>query len=106
MRPKGIIWGIAFLPVLACCVLAGCEEEVSRPRPTGPRSPQDQKPPEELVTTGWGRVTGRIIYPGEAPKMQPIAAMKFHADRACCLAGREFEKCEQTWLVGADGGVK
>jgi hypothetical protein len=34
-----------------------------------------------------------------------IAAMKTHQDAGVCLAGKESEKREQTWITGPGGGV-
>src|SRR5262249_52474058 len=59
----------------------------------------------ELDSKGWGKVTGKVKYDGAPPAMPEIAAIKTHADKNLCQAGADFEKREQTWIVGGDGGV-
>src|SRR5437879_4251650 len=52
-----------------------------------------------------GVIRGKVTFVGEKPKMPEIEAMKVHESSAVCLAGKPFEKVEQKWLIGDDGGV-
>jgi hypothetical protein len=52
-----------------------------------------------------GVITGRVVLQGDKPVMEEIATIKSHNDKAYCLAGQDFEKREQTWIIGPDNGV-
>src|SRR6516164_2775127 len=44
-------------------------------------------------------VKGQVTYDGDLPKGTLIEAMAKHDNKATCLAGEEFEKIDQKWIV-------
>src|SRR5437588_5246475 len=94
--------------LVVCGVLAGCGEEAGKQRRKGTKSSRSdtEKPGAsveltELASTGWGKVTGKLINP--SPPAMPVIIGS--TDKNVCERGAEFEKREQTWIVGSDGGV-
>jgi hypothetical protein len=57
--------------------------------------------PTELESTGWGELTGQVVYDGTPPPVPPLQ-MAGNADEKKCHEGAEpFEKMDQTWMVDA-----
>ena len=52
-----------------------------------------------------GVILGRVVLNGEIPAMPLIEKMATHNDHAQCLAGEEFEKIDQKWIISKDKGV-
>jgi hypothetical protein len=101
------------VPVLAVLTLAGCgggDKKTTTPSDkkakTGDGDGKEKKAAAAMIKPGDGKLTGRVVYDGEAPKMLFIAEMDKHNDaKACCLKGSEKEKNDQTWIIGKDKGV-
>jgi hypothetical protein len=52
-----------------------------------------------------GVIRGRVALEGDLPAMSVIEKMVTHNDHAQCLAGEEFEKIDQKWIISKDRGV-
>ena len=52
-----------------------------------------------------GIIKGRVVLQGDRPVVGVIDKMATHNDHAGCLAGEDFEKLDQKWLIGKDNGV-
>lgn len=102
----------AFLPI-ALVALAGCSR----------RDDDDEEPPSKRFVRPGGKkdgavakgdplkapldgvIKGRVVFDGEPPVMAQIQGMLGHNDKAHCLAGADFEKRNQDWIIGNDKGV-
>jgi len=100
------------VPVIVCGFLAGCSDETFKKRRMGTGGTGQVEgggAPKavvlsELESKGWCTVKGRFVAK-DAPKQPLVAKMLDHTDRNVCLAGAPFEKQEQVWITGPDGGV-
>lgn len=55
---------------------------------------------KEIKADGWGSLTGKVTLEGEMPTIDNLVpAMQAHPDKACCLAGTEYEKQGHKWVV-------
>src|SRR5262245_53106040 len=105
--------GILMLPALVLVTgLSGCgKEETPPPRKTrltggGGSGDGGKAAAKTTIKPGGAKISGRVVLAGEATKPASLEAkMKEHNDKATCLAGEEFEKLDQTWMVGKDKGV-
>ncbi len=64
--------------------------------PTGPKKKQ------ELASTGWGSLSGKVTLDGDIPAIVDLTKkMMDHADKKCCLDPKAaaVEKIDATWLV-------
>ena len=52
-----------------------------------------------------GVIRGRVVLEGEMPPMAIIESMAKHSDHQGCLAGEDFEKIDQRWIIGKERGV-
>jgi hypothetical protein len=53
-----------------------------------------------LAADGWGSLSGRVVYKGDLPKPDSLVPkMQVHADKQCCLTGKDAEKIDPTWVV-------
>jgi hypothetical protein len=100
------------LPLCAVLALTGCgggdKKTTTPPDKKTKTGDGDGKKAAAAATIkpGSGKLTGRVVYDGDAPKMSFIAEMAKHNDaKTCCLKGSEDEKNEQTWIIGKDKGV-
>jgi len=102
------------LPMLASIGLVGCGEKKPTPAPTPPGGGTSRgKGPQAAVNgaaatikPGDGKVIGRVVYDGTAPKPGRIPELDKHEDaKQVCHKGPEEEQLDQTWIVGKDGGV-
>jgi hypothetical protein len=64
----------------------------------------------ELVGTGTGTLTGKVVFVGPRPDLKKATAdlqaqMKAHADNATCFKGTPEEVVQQKWRIGPKGGV-
>lgn len=108
-------FALLLAPVALAFNVAGCKkaeqpevkEEPSRYRPGGGSGVSGQAAKgQPLKAAGLdGTITGRIVYDGEPPEMAEIASMKTHKDSAGCLAGKDWEHRQQSWIIGKDKGV-
>ncbi len=99
------------VPALAMCVLlsgcAGGEDKkpvAAVPRATVKPAGKDSVEAKELTAATDGVIKGRVVIDGPAPKIEAIAAMQAHTDKATCLApdAEAFEKVTQGWILAAD----
>ena len=109
-----IFAGILMLPALILLTgLSGCGKEEPPAQPRKPRltggaggGDSGKQAAKATIKPGSAKVAGRVVLAGEAPKPASLEPkMKEHNDKATCLAGAEFEKVEQTWMIGKDNGV-
>jgi len=87
---------------------AGCKRD--EPAPSLPDEPKAKAPATKKVeqtalqaTALDGVIKGRVVFDGAPPEMAALPALLAHKD--CMSGGAEFEKRDQTWIVGADQGV-
>src|SRR5262249_17332956 len=52
-----------------------------------------------------GVIVGRVILEGDMPTMPQVEKMVTHNDHVYCLAGEEFEKIDQKWIISKDRAV-
>jgi hypothetical protein len=74
---------------------AGADEK-KQPTPAGAK--------EELASTGWGTLTGKVIYDGDPPKVGKVNIPDANKDKAYCEGGDTTEP--EDLKVGADKGVE
>jgi hypothetical protein len=70
------------------------DEGEKKPAPAGAK--------EELASTGWGKIVGKVTYEGTPPEMNKDIIAKDNKDRAECEKG---PTADFTWKVGSDKGV-
>jgi len=58
----------------------------------------------ELKANLDGTLRGRVTLEGDLPTITP-APMEKHQDSATCMAGQDFEKIDQKWIIGKDKGI-
>ena len=58
------------------------------------------------LKAGDGVIKGRVVLQGDKPAVMIVSSMAAHNDSAVCLAGSEFEKIGQQWLIGEKIGDK
>lgn len=88
----------ASLPILT----AGCNNEpMPTPGSDRPASPEPEPPADDQpeTPTGWGDLTGRIVYDGPAPERKKLTVDK---DVDCC---GKFDIRDESLMVGPDGGL-
>jgi len=44
-------------------------------------------------------IVGQVVYDGDPPAAAAVTAMANHKDKDVCLAGKDYEKEEQMWIV-------
>jgi hypothetical protein len=59
----------------------------------------------ELKASLDGVIRGKVVLEGDMPAIAQVATMAAHTDHDRCLAGEDFEKIEQKWIIGKDKGV-
>jgi len=122
MRKISALGLALMIPALAMLVTAsGCNKPAEKgDKGTGASTstvPADkgdkgEKPPvdkggkkEALTAKTDGIIKGFVRYDGTPPEASITPAMKTHQDKDVCLAGKESDKVDQTWLVSSDKGV-
>jgi hypothetical protein len=93
---------VLLLPAFFFVSAAGCgkKEETK----TGKGGTQGQIPvtPAELTeldSTGWGTLTGIVVYDGTPPEAKKIDMKGNKDEKACHADAKEYQLVEQTWLV-------
>jgi hypothetical protein len=87
---RRIFLGAMFLVILGVCL------------PGNPTQAQGEKKKQELASTGWGSLSGKVTLDGKIPDIVDLTpAMMKHNDKACCLdpKAKDVEKKDTTWLV-------
>ncbi len=121
MRKFPLLGAALFIPALALCVsVSGCGKseapKPASPAPSGapaPEAKKDDKQPTAVPAGAGAKITGPtdavvkgvVKFDGSAPALVPNELIQKHADKDICLKGSDFEKSDQKWLVGKDGGV-
>jgi hypothetical protein len=94
--------------------LSGCSSEKPKEKPAakekGDGAVAEAKPSgstsagkEELASTGWGTVKGKVTYDGDPPPAEDFKPrMEAQTDKDHCLKGPTKDP---TWTVGSDKGV-
>src|SRR5262245_2273176 len=107
----------AVLPALVLGALsAGCSGDKGGDSSTG--KTESKKEPkgkgqkrEELASTGWTTVKGRVTLDGDKPNVEEmtkelLAKIDANQDKKHCVDGAtDDEKSEQTWRFGKNNGV-
>jgi len=101
---------LAFLASAPGCAKKETDREEDLPR--GKFSGNREKGGATAVSRGEplkadpnGTIHGRVVLKGDKPVMAVIEKMASHNDHAGCLAGEEFEKLDQKWIIGENNGV-
>jgi hypothetical protein len=112
-------WAVAAVvpAVLVSALTIGCSGD-NKTEPEAPKTTEGKKPPkvtkgkkEELASTGWTTVKGRITLEGDKPDVTVLnkdltAAMEANKqDGKHCLSAPGDEKEEQTYRFGPNNGV-
>ncbi|MCI0642222.1 MAG: hypothetical protein L0Y72_20820 [Gemmataceae bacterium] len=102
-----------FVPIAVIAVVGGCsrrDDDDDEPpakrfvRPSGKGGAVAKGDPLKAPLDGV--IKGRVVLDGDAPEMAQIPGMLNHNDKQHCLAGADFEKRNQTWIIGKDKGVE
>jgi hypothetical protein len=118
MRRLRVVGIVTVLPVAAALILsAGCGGDNKSADKgggdnaakvdKGTKTPDEKKgtpagKKEELASTGWGTLKGKVTFEGELPAINKDIIAKDNKDRAKCEKG---DTAEQTWKIGPDKGV-
>jgi hypothetical protein len=114
-----LTWAMAaVLPALLVSALTiGCsgdnkKDENTQESKKGPKKGGKDVKLEELASTGWTTVKGRVTLDGAKPDIEAmnkalLAAIEGNQDKKHCLADSASadEKSEQTWKFGQNNGV-
>jgi hypothetical protein len=112
-------WAVAaVVPALLVSTLTiGCSgdnktsTEPEKPADTGKKPKAGKTKKEELASTGWTTVKGRITLEGDKPDVSALTKELVTAieankqDGKFCLEAPEDQKTEQTWRFGPNNGV-
>jgi hypothetical protein len=103
---------LALLPALAAfVVLSGCGGSDKGDKPSAEKVSSDTSKitpagkKEELASTGWGTLKGKVTFDGTPPVMKPDIVQSDNKDKEFCHKGSPKDIQEQTWKIGPDKGV-
>src|SRR5437763_748204 len=109
-----VLTSLVLIPMVAAFtgLIGGGKEEKTKPPSTLPKLATGDSGaakgggPKTSVKPGTAKIVGRVVFEGDLPKIDSLVAkMMEHADKATCLAGMDFEKVDQTWMISKDRGV-
>ncbi len=110
---KQLVSGFLLLPVLVLAAgLSGCGKEDKPKVSIGPKlniggGEGAKAGPKEKIAGGKAKLVGHVVYDGSPPAPGSLVpVMKEHKDHDYCLAGKDFEKEDQTWFVDKAGNVE
>lgn len=103
------------IPALAVLAMSGCgggdSKSTDKPSTSGASTSSggDKKDTgksssgkEEVASTGWGTIKGKVVLDGTPPTPAPLEITK---DQDHCSKGPKSELLNPTWIVGQDKGV-
>src|ERR1700681_2303122 len=106
MRRISLLWALAPL-LLVLTLNSACSKKTDDDEDIVPSkkklSVRDKTPPPtrvELKAPLDGVIRGRVVLQGDMPAMAIDERIAKHQDAAGCLAGADFEKMNQKWIVG------